>query len=413
MATNKIYKKDIYCKIANSKVINVSKDTHNTYITLEDTIFFPEGGGQSSDIGNITYNDEILEIIHVSEGEFPIHTINTTATTITKGDVVTLHLNWDHRFNNMQRHCGEHILSGAIYRLFGGINKGFHMGKDYMTIDIEFPKSNSCPFDKNKIENYDRITWDMAIMAEKEANYVIWQNLPVTIDYFDTRDTAEKYPLRKPLAFDTDISIATIGDISSPKDCVACCGSHPSLTGEVGMIKIYKIEPNKGMSRIYFDAGKQAFSAYQKQFDTLYDMGILLSCGYSDLVDKYKAQLIKQEKHNSQLTALRKSLTSMEVNRLIPILHPGMVEYYKDFSTDDLINIGKKLSPFCTGIIALVNCSENTAIIISSGKEEQYHCGKKIKSSAYQLGGKGGGSKNFGKAVFQNIEDLNKFLKTL
>ena len=117
----------------------------------------------------------------------------------------------------MQRHCGEHILSGVFYSLFGGVNRGFHMGHEYMTIDISLEE------DPKKKD----ITWEDALAAQLEANKVIWSDAPVTVIRFDSRDKAEKMPLRKALAFDEDISIVCVGSVENAADCVACCGTHP------------------------------------------------------------------------------------------------------------------------------------------------------------------------------------------
>ncbi len=419
--TNKLYKQDVYLKSIKTKISEVTTDNTNTYVTLEDTIFFPEGGGQSSDIGILSLkpfdkspidnpaltiensstsfiDDCEYSIIHVKEGENPIHTIEGTHENIYPGSTAFIKIDWEHRFDNMQRHCGEHVLSGTIYRLFGGINKGFHMGKDYMTIDILLPAER------------DKITWEMAMTSEFESNKVIWQNLPVNIDYFDRRNEAEKLPLRKPLAFDKDISIATIGSYDNPADCVACCGSHPSRTGEIGMIKVYKIEANKGMSRIYFDAGKRVLLNYQNQFNSLYDIGVLLSSGYSEIVDKYKVQLKKQEEQKEELTKLKKLLVDIEVTKIIPELRPGFIAYYNQFSIEDLFNIGKKIRTNCSGVIALVSSPYNIVVLISAGDKLENHCGNIIKTLAGKYDGKGGGSKESARAVFSNSENMKAFL---
>ena len=87
----------------------------------------------------------------------------------------------------------------------------------------------------------------MARAAESDANRVIWSDLPVTVSHFDYRVDAEKMPLRKVLAFEDDISVVSVGDIADPADCVACCGTHPKTSGQVGLVKIYKVEKNKDM----------------------------------------------------------------------------------------------------------------------------------------------------------------------
>ena len=122
-----------------------SKNT--SCLVLDSTIFFPTGGGQSCDLGTING----VEVIDVFEKENIVyHILKGCDASIETGDTVSLEIDWDRRFDNMQRHCGEHILSGIFFRLFGGVNRGFHMGEDYMTIDISLEAD----------ENYSEINWE-------------------------------------------------------------------------------------------------------------------------------------------------------------------------------------------------------------------------------------------------------------
>ena len=153
MRTQRLFKEDVYMKEAEAVITSLSeaKGGH-TAVTLDKTIFFPTGGGQSCDKGTIAgfkvldvYEDEkaddIIHVLDCSPAEFEAvvgagsygHGDGNDASSYKP---VSLSLNWEHRFDNMQRHCGEHILSGMFFREYGGVNRGFHMGDQYMTIDI-------------------------------------------------------------------------------------------------------------------------------------------------------------------------------------------------------------------------------------------------------------------------------------
>ena len=310
MITNKIFQKNPYLKALESSVSSLNCDKKTAKLILTDTIFFPTGGGQSCDKGFIKFNENKYPVIDVYEaGKEVVHVISiekNRGKLPEEGAKIALEIDWKHRFDNMQRHCGEHILSGVIYKLFQGTNKGFHMGEEYITIDIDFSQSD-----------YSKLTWQMAEKAELEANKVIWKGASVHTDYFDNRELASGLPLRKPLAFDEDISIVTIGDFSEPDDCVACCGTHPRFASEVGLLKIYKIESNKGMSRIYFEAGKRAFNTYQKQFNTLYDMSLRLSTSTTDIANAYESQLSHINELKKQLSNFRGSAIIHEIQEII------------------------------------------------------------------------------------------------
>lgn len=451
MITNKIFQKNPYLKALESSVSSLNCDKKTAKLILTDTIFFPTGGGQSCDKGFIKFNENKYPVIDVYEADKEVvHVIsikNFVGKLPEEGSKIELEIDWDHRFDNMQRHCGEHILSGVIYKLFQGTNKGFHMGEEYITIDMDFSQSD-----------YSKLTWQMAEKAELEANKVIWKGASVHTDYFDNRELASGLPLRKPLAFDEDISVVTIGDFSEPDDCVACCGTHPRFASEVGLLKIYKIESNKGMSRIYFEAGNRAFNTYQKQFNILYDMSLRLSTSTTDIVNAYESQLSHINELKKQLSNFRGSAIRHEIQEIISKLmkknnsseNPKNDDWknlknearntqadekanageqlelessvsvfnYTEFSVDDILNISKKLfildkdnNCIKNHLIAMVCASENTIILLSDGSKDTRNCAKLAELAREKFQGKGGGKPVSARIYFPDRNNLDKFIK--
>ncbi len=399
MKTVRLFKQDVYMKTAKAQITSVSSKAGKTLITLDQTIFFPTGGGQSCDKGTI----ENINVLDVYEKDDEIyHQIEGTENVLKLGQTVFLQLDWNHRFDNMQRHCGEHILTGIFHEKFGGVNRGFHMGDQYMTIDISL-EGNS---------EFDKITWDMAKQAELAANNVIWQNLPVITRHFDNKRDAENLPLRKPLAIDEDITIVCVGSIENPSDCVACCGTHPSTAGQVGLIKVYKVESNKGMFRIYFETGKRALEKYQMQFDILTTLENQLSSGTEDLMDKYKAQQEKNKEARTQLHLLKKEVIKREVEDIKSLMnssHQPITRAYNLLSGDDISAIGRELSDSIPKILFLIHKPTLTVFLCSSGKS-QIDCGKLVKDNASIYGGKGGGNKTLARAIFNKEEYIDVFI---
>ena len=373
-----------------------------TAVTLDRTIFFPTGGGQSCDRGTIAgfpvidvYEDEKADdIIHVLDcrpSEFE-HAASPA------GKLLKLSLDWEHRFDNMQRHCGEHILSGMFYREYGGVNRGFHMGDQYMTIDISLEAK----------PEFTAITWEMAKHAEECANEAIWQNQPVITRHFDTKKEAENLPLRKALALEKDITIVCVGSVENPADCVACCGTHPATAGQVGLIKIFKVEPNKGMFRIYFEAGKRAFLKYQQELDTLTALSNSLSAGTDDVLSKYHAQIEKNKEARSQLHFLKKEVIMREAADIAEALEKGEnVRRYHILSLDDLTVLAREVSPYAKKIVFLVHEPSYTVFLASDGSVD---CGKLVKDNAQIYGGKGGGNKTTARAIFTKEEYVDTFI---
>ncbi len=397
MDTIKLYQQDVYMKECTAAVTAAD----GNIIQLDRTIFFPTGGGQSCDLGTIG-GQEVTEVFE--EGEQVFHRL-AEGCTLTVGQQVECAIDWARRFDNMQRHCGEHILSGIFFREFGGVNRGFHMGDDYMTIDISLEEDPSIT----------EITWEMAKHAELCTNDVIWSNAPVTVRRFETREEAEKMPLRKKLAIDEEISIVCVGDINNAADCVACCGTHPATAGQVGLVKLYKVEKNKGMFRIYFEAGKRALLDYDMKHDLITTLGNRYSAGVDDLLNKMDARREKDKAIKNELHILRQSVIESRISGIradLQAADPDKILVYEfgDMKTDDLLNIGRPLMDEIKKLLLIISPQDNTLLLFSDGTVE---CGKLVKENASIYNGKGGGSKTNARAIFPKREGLDTFIELI
>ncbi len=405
MKTRRLFKEDVYMKEAEAVVTAATAGQGGRLlVTLDRTIFFPTGGGQSCDLGTIA-GRKVLEVYQQEDEIY--HVLAGAGEPLAPGQTVALALDWERRFDNMQRHCGEHILSGIFHREFGGVNRGFHMGDNYMTIDISLEEDPA----------FTEITWEMALRAELLANEAIWQNLPVTSRHFDRREEAEKLPLRKKLALDEDITIVCVGSPDNPSDCVACCGTHPASAGQVGMIKIYKVESNKGMFRIYFEAGKRALLDYERRFDTLTQLSEALSAGHEDVLAKYTSQQEKIRLARTQLHLLKKEIIRREAAGLIAEMNGGgadgagglVVREYELLSADDISALAREIGDAIPRLLFLVQRPSMT-VFLCTGAGSGLDCGKLVKENAPIYGGKGGGSKTFARAIFSKAEYIPVFI---
>ncbi len=419
MSTTRLYQNDVYVKEWDAQVTEARLIDKKTYgecwqIQLDRSAFFPEGGGQSCDLGRIGS----LEVIDVQEdGEKVLHFVKSGEEIPEVGSAVHCVIDWDRRFDNMQRHCGEHILSGIFYRECGGVNRGFHMGDDYMTVDISLEDEPTNPLMKKP----EKLTYEMAIHCERLANEVIWSNLPVTVMNFDDSAEAEKLPLRKKLALDEDISIVCVGSPENAADCVACCGTHPTTSGQVGLIKIYKVENYKGMFRIYFEAGSRALTDYNVKHRILTDLSNRYSSSIEDFPDKIRIQEEKLAAVKNELNHIKKAYIENERVKLNGILAGGavpddlifsdkvVVYPLKDLSMDDAFNMAKEYmgKPDYPGkLIMLYSVPQTSYILVSDGAVK---CGQLVKEYAGFYGGKGGGSDVSARAIFTSHEDARLF----
>ena len=409
MTTEKYYQHDVDCHELNGRIEAIQNDGKSTRIIMDRTVFFPTGGGQPCDTGTIVTPDgtsvSVVDVQEDKESGIISHTIEidpSETDALQVGMTVTQKLNEDRRRVNTQRHTGEHILTGAFIQLFGGANKGFHMGGEYVTIDMDYDGK--------------KLTEEQVRAAEKLANEVIWANLPVTVSTFPNREEASVMPTRKPVTQDGEITIVTIGDLESPHDCVACCGTHFHRTGEVGLIRIHKFEPNKGMNRIYFECGDRALESMQSDDTILRSVQERFSAGSHDLLQKMDIRDEKEAELRQDCTGLRQYYRDREMARITSLLHRDTPDFYQDsftlVSPDDLLKLGFAImeDEAAPALMALVHRPSHTVLLFSDGSR---NCGALVKEHAKSLGGRGGGRPDQARALMPNEDAVEKFIESL
>ncbi|MBR3183313.1 MAG: alanyl-tRNA editing protein [Firmicutes bacterium] len=405
MKTKRLFKENPYLVSSEAMILESLPFEDHTAVILDRTVFFPEGGGQPWDLGRLTIKTgscRSYAVIKVIEHDGEILHVLDTSDDIPANSGCLLELDWQRRFDSMQRHTGEHIFTGVFDKLFGGTNRGFHMGDDYMTIDIALE-------DRAKV---DTITWDMVKEAELRSNEIIYQDMPMIVRHFDSFEEASKEPMRKPLTIEEDITLVGFGSTDYDWACVACCGTHLKSTAQVGLIKAFKLESNKGMYRIYFEAGRRAFVKYQEEMETLHTLGRKMSAGTDDILSKYDAQTEKNKEKSFQLSMLKKEVVSRECDRIVKALadnaYDGLpCERYSILTLDDLTQLGRALSPSIKKVFFLVHEPSTTVLLVSDGKN---NCGKLVKENASIYNGKGGGNDILARAIFTKTEYVDTFM---
>lgn len=281
MKTIKLYDENAYLTEFCASVLSCEKTERGYAVILDKTAFFPEEGGQTADTGTLNG----VKVIDVKiNGDTITHFVESELS----GDV-TGKIDWDIRYDKMQQHTGEHIVSGLVHKLYGYDNVGFHLGSDDVTFDFNGPLTR---------EQLDKI--------ELLANETVYKNAPILTYYPDDPKTLE-YRSK------SDISGAVrIVEIKGADMC-ACCAPHVKNTGEVGIIKLLEAQSYKGGVRIHLACGKRAVIDYQTKFYNLGVIATALSSGknnaaeffvkYQDDVANLKAQLSACKKANLKLRA--------------------------------------------------------------------------------------------------------------
>ena len=311
--TEKYYETDAYRREAAGRIIAAEPDakTGGGRIALDGTVFYPEGGGQPADRGTLTLADgTVLDVTDVHEqGGVIWHSVASLPGAAVPGAEVRQALDWDWRFDKMQQHTGEHILSGILHSMFGAENVGFHIGADAVRMDTSVP-----------------ISAEGLRAAELAANRIVWQNVPVIITY-PTREELAALAYRSKKEIEGQVRIVTIPGA----DVCACCGTHTAFTGVVGQIKILSAENYKGGVRLSIVCGQRALEAAQAMRQRQADIGALLSAKASEtahavhrVYDEYTALKFAHFGLCSQLfDALAAQVTPGEdAVRIVPGLDP-------------------------------------------------------------------------------------------
>lgn len=397
MSSKRLYTADQYQVSNKTRVLETANIDGCDSIVCAESVFFPEGGGQPSDRGTVSCNDVVFNVLSASDKDLESdvwHLTDAPYGTFQVGDEVELSIDWDYRFCNMQRHLGEHMLSGTMHTLFGGVNKGFHMGESYITIDIDIDGR--------------MLTDEELDLAERTVNDAIWADLPVSIDYFENYEASLVMPVRKQVPHDGTVSVVTVGDKSDPYDCIACCGTHPSSSGQVGLLAIYKHEPNKGMNRIYFDCGIMAKETLSQNYRLLTEIANRNSCSTDDLMHKLDAADQENADLRAKLAKMSGYIKEAEKAAILDSFTDNFLYYELDMiSVEDLLKLGfSVIQETEAKVLALAHPLSRTVLLFSSGDAK---CGAIVKENASNYGGKGGGRDDNARAVFENEKSMREF----
>ena len=270
--TVKLFENNSLLKECTATVTACTEKEGRYLVELDQTVFFPEGGGQLSDKGKIA--DVIVS--HVSEKDG--HIYHECDKPLEVGAEVKAVLDWRVRLDRMQQHLGEHLLSYACWKLFKANNIGFHMNEDDVFIDLD-----------------KELTEEELLKAELYTNEIIWENRPVHISYMDSTEAVKlKDKMRK---FNSKLT-GTLRIVSvEDADICTCCGTHPPFTGMLGSVKVIRHEKHKGGCRVEFVCGSRALADADKKNSTLLAVAQGLSVKPEQVPDalaKLKADLLAQ-----------------------------------------------------------------------------------------------------------------------
>lgn len=368
--TKRLYYQDAYLREFKANIESLVPCAGGYEVILDQTAFYPTGGGQPHDTGSIG-SARVLDVT-VREGQI-IHLLDRQPET---GENVSCLVDWARRFDHMQQHLGEHLLSGAFWQLFEAGNVGFRLGADKVTIDI----------------TKDNLTAAEADQAEALANQVVYKNLPVHIHYPALAEL-KQFKLRKDTAVTTGIRLVEVPEA----DCCACGGTHPGYTGEVGIIKITGWERYKGNTRVEFVCGQRALNDYRGKNTDLQRMARLFSLKPVDClaaVEKLRANYLAA---NKEIARLKEALRGHQAAELLrEAIDYGQVRIvhrvFNDMEAADIKALAQGLSENAGTVALLGLAGERAHLVFHCAKDVHINMGQILKEVLSLIDGKGGGS---------------------
>lgn len=373
--TKKLYDENSYLKEFTATVTDCESTADTCRVLLDRTTFFPEGGGQAGDTGLLN-NCEVLDT--QEENGLIWH---YTALPILPGTHITGQINWQKRFDRMQQHSAEHIVSGLIHKRFHYNNVGFHLGEAETTLDFDGP-----------------ITKKELLKIEQEANRAVWDNLPIEITYPSPKTLTElKY--RSKIEIEGQVRIVTIPGI----DICACCAPHVSRTGEIGLIKLTGVQSHRGGVRICLLAGARALTDYEEKEQNTKAISALLSVKEKDTAKA--VDRLKQENYDltGQILKLKKSLIHQKA-AAIPDRSKNAAFFEQDMDAATARELVNLLTKRCTGIAGVFIGTDATGYryILGSASEDVRPLCRQLNEAFH---GKGGGKPEMVQGTLHGTEE--------
>jgi len=367
--TERLYYADAYLREFDASVTRVDQRDGRTRVFLDRTAFYPTSGGQPFDLGTLgaarivdVVDDDDGEIAHVVDGVAPAPAARVHGA-----------IDWTRRFDHMQQHTGQHVLSAAIDRLFSARTVSFHLGTESSTIDLS-----------------RELTRDEVIAAEVEANRIVWENHPVTIR-FASAEEAAKLPLRKESVREGTLRLIDIDRF----DLSACGGTHVGATGAIGIIAAGATERFKGGQRVEFFCGGRALTRFRAMRDTIAGAVRVLSVLPSELpaaIEKLQGETRERQK---RLAALQLDLARYRAAELAASAEQTGAGRLVSAAVDADANGLKALASAITaqpGYTAVLVSSSRPALIVAARSQDGLLAADQLVAALIEkFGGRGGG----------------------
>ncbi|MFB3828071.1 MAG: alanyl-tRNA editing protein [Bryobacteraceae bacterium] len=382
--THRLYYTDAYLRAFPARVVESAAGL----VYLDRTAFYPASGGQPHDTGRIA-GAAVLEVI--DEGDRIAHRVSGT---VTPGDV-ECSIDWDRRFDHMQQHTGQHLLSAVFVEMLGAATISFHLGEESSTIDIEAASLEPAA----------------ARRVEERANALVFENRPVNVSF---EDASEAQGLRKAPSREGALRIITIEGC----DRSACGGTHVRATGEIGVILIRKLEKIRGTTRVEFLCGTRAARRAAADYEALSRMAQAFSASLDGAPAMLAAHMEAARAAEKRLGKLELELAGHHGRELYAATPPdaaGLRRYVRRAPSGGVDPLRALAQGFTAGPRAIfLGVVENPpSLLLAASEDAGVDAGKIVKAAITGVGGRGGGTARIAQGSAGSLEALEAALAAI
>jgi alanyl-tRNA synthetase len=376
--TMRLYYIDAYAADFSATVVSIDGDR----VVLDRTAFYPTSGGQPFDVGTLGGT----EVTDVVDDDTSIVHIVRDATALHVGATVSARVDWTRRFDHMQQHTGQHLLSAVFEELFGHNTVSVHFGDHSATLDLD-----------TEILSAQRV-----LKAEERANTIVLENRPVNVTF---EDAAIATGLRKASDRHGDIRIVTILGI----DRSACGGTHVRSTGEIGPILIRRIEKTKKLVRVEFICGLRALRRARADFEALSSLSATMTTAIDELPALVAAQSFRLRVAESDRRKLGDELAHLQFRALFEAAKPGagglrrITQQCPDI--DQARALGQAAGAF-SKLVFVAMAASPPAIVVAASEDSGMNAGAVLKAALTANGGRGGGSPRLAQGTVADAASL-------
>jgi alanyl-tRNA synthetase len=370
--TERLYYTDCYLCEFEARMLRAQAAPNGFKVYLDRTAFYPTSGGQPTDFGTIA-GLQLLEA--VDEGEEIAHLLPQAPA----GEVVSGIIAWARRFDHMQQHTGQHLLSAAFERLGDYKTVSFHLGEESSTIDLDS----------------DRLGARQLEEAENAANQVVFENRPVSIS-FQAAGEASQMDLRKPTARAGEVRLVEVEGF----DLSACGGTHVNHTGAVGLILLRKVERMKGLTRVEFVCGGRAHRQARRDFRVLSEAARLFSAALEtvpELIAKQSQELREGMRGREKLLERLAEYQARELWQAAPVVEGRRIvrQVFPAEESAQAKLLAHALVKLPGAVALLAVKGQPTKLFFAQTAGGTLEMGDILKQTLTKFGGKGGGGRDF------------------